>query len=154
MAEQFNSKNKPAVPAPPLNAVSAPKTVKPENSDIPERWKPRASVYEEIAERRKSERHSIGVTPPELRDETQEAEDIKVYTPSNKKKSKAVRITDEELPPELIADENLDVPPIPKAKKKIGAWIAVIIALSILSAGAVIAYLLVNGYFDGLISML
>ena len=149
MGEHFKNKNKPAIPAPPLNALKKPEVKKPERDDRPERWKPRASVYEEIAERRKSENHSIGVTPPELRDQ-EEVDDVKVYTPSKKKpKIKAVRILDEEEETEKPKKGKTISP-----RKRAAMWIAIISVLSVMCVAAGVAYCAVNGYFDGLIGML
>lgn len=177
------SHNKPANPAPPLNALKNPE-VKPEaKNERPVR----RSVYDEIAERRKREKHKIGVSSgsSEAMDEikfrfgdeisdiidevklNREEDDVKVYTPE-KHKSHPAPLEEEkaeiqEFPTDIYSDDgeefvddedNYDVPPIPKAPRHIGKWVALISALSVLCVIAAGAYGIVNGYFDGIISML
>ena len=175
--------NKPANPAPPLNAKKSPE-VKHEADKAPVR----RSVYDEIAERRKREKHKIGVTTHESVDEkprsideigdiidelkqNREDDDVKVYNPDKKhaenisshSEPQSVEISeftkdiysdDDEREKTFDDEENYDVPPIPKAPRRIGLWVALISALSVLCVIAAGAYGLVNGYFDGLISML
>ena len=174
--------NKPANPAPPLNALKNPE-VKPEAK----KERPiRRSVYDEIAERRKREKHKIGVSSgssdaaqeikfrfgdeiSEIIDEVKqgrEEDDVKVYNPE-KNKIPPVAYEEkqeiEQFPTDIYSDDgeeivddedNYDVPPIPKAPRRIGMWVAVIIALSVLCIIAAGAYGIVNGYFDGIISLL
>ena len=118
------------MPAPPLNAQAV--------------RKPAAetrSVYDEIAERRRSERHKIGVTSPDEHDG-----DVKVYTRDKAEKPKP------KYQP-VPEDENFDIP-IPPKRKKLGIWAAVIVVLSAMCVFAGITYCAVNGVFDGLIKML
>ena len=176
------NRNKPANPAPPLNALKNPE-VKPEAK---KEYPVRRSVYDEIAERRKREKHKIGVSSgsseameeikfrfgdevSEIIDEVKlnrEEDDVKVYNPE-KHKAKPAPVEEkqelQEFPTDIYSDDgveyvddedNYDVPPIPKAPRHIGKWVALISVLSVLCVIAAGAYGIVNGYFDGIISML
>lgn len=176
------NQNKPSNPAPPLNAKKNPE-VKPEVKKEPV---VRRSVYDEIAERRRREKHKIGVSSHDEPEETyrsideigdiidevkrsKEDDDVKVYNPSHNHEEisshsdkSEPEIT--EYPVDIYSDDdvgqayddedNYDVPPIPEPKKRIGLWVAIISALSVLCLVAAGAYGVVNGYFDGIISML
>ena len=131
MADNLQNNKKPLRPAPPLNAQSVGKASGSNGK----------SVYDEIAERRISERHKIGVTAPDDRDG-----DVKVYTRNKAEKQKP------EYEP-ISDEENFDIP-IPPKRKKLGIWAAVIIVLSAMCVFAGITYCAVNGAFDGLIKML
>ncbi|MBR2108528.1 MAG: hypothetical protein IJ932_01070 [Ruminococcus sp.] len=183
MGNELNN-NKPANPAPPLNALKNPE-VKPEAK----KERPvRRSVYDEIAERRKREKHKIGVSNgsdssdaaeqikfrfgdeiSDIIDEVKlnrEEDDVKVYHPEKHKTHPVVTEAKqalEEFPTDIYSDDgeefvddedNYDVPPIPKAPRHIGKWVALISALSVLCVIAAGAYGIVNGYFDGIISLL
>ncbi|MBR1751523.1 MAG: hypothetical protein IJ740_11715 [Ruminococcus sp.] len=191
--------NKPANPAPPLNALKNPEVKKAE----PVRYR---SVYDEIAERRKREKHKIGISSSEEREVTsfhfgdeiteiidevkqnREAEkpsreekidlvvqkiedaDVKVYNPDKQHIESNIYSKSEsqdeipQFPEEIYSDdgeetvyddeENFDVPPIPEPPKRVGLWVALIVTLSLLCVVAAGAYGVVNGYFDGIISML
>ena len=190
MGNELNH-NKPANPAPPLNARANPE-VKPEaKKETPVR----RSVYDEIAERRKREKHRIGVSSSDSRESEMSDEirfrfgdeisdiidevkqnkeddasddDVKVYNPekhtvpeqfvandNEQIQEYPIDIYSDDDEPKILDDEdNYDVPPIPKAPRRIGMWVAVISALSVLCIIAAGAYGIVNGYFDGIISML
>lgn len=175
------NRNKPANPAPPLNALKNPEVAPPVKKEQPVR----RSVYDEIAERRRKEKHKIGVTSHDAEEETYRSideigdiidevkqnrgdDDVKVYTPHESIEIHSSSVEEEPIPdyPEDIYsdddeveefmddEENYDVPPIPKQPKRIGLWVAIISALSVLCVIAAGAYGVVNGYFDGIISML
>ncbi len=203
MSNELNRSNKPSHPAPPLNALQKPAVKKQE--PVVHR-----SVYDEIAERRKREKHKIGVSShdsfqrdeqPERRfylgDEIDEIlddvkqsraaeeppqplvvephaedsfndDDVKVYVPSSGEDifsatqklpvedilDKNVEYTYPRDNPEDFNEDNMDVLPVPTPKKRVGMWVALISVLSALCVIAAGAYGVVNGYFDGLISML
>lgn len=184
MGNELN-RNKPANPAPPLNALKNPE-VKPE---VKKERPVRRSVYDEIAERRKREKHKIGVSAgtgssdaaeeikfrfgdeiSDIIDEVKlnrEEDDVKVYHPEKQHTAPAVEenIEIQEFPTDIYSDDgeevetyddedNYDVPPIPKAPRRIGMWVAIISALSVLCVLAAGAYGIVNGYLDGIISLL
>ena len=171
--------NKPSNPAPPLNAKKSLGEKPRGKKEQPVR----RSVYDEIDEKRKLEKKKIGVTSHENNDEPKysfggevkqirEDDDVKVYTPSERHYNEEIisysdkaerRIA--EYPTDIYSDDgvetaafydedNYDVPPIPKAPKRIGLWVALITALSVLCVIAAGAYGIVNGFFDGIISML
>lgn len=176
--------NKPSNPAPPLNAKKNPEVKHEEKKEQPVR----RSVYDEIAERRKREKHKIGVSSGRDREEkvrsideigdiidelkqNREDDDVKVYTPDKhhskdiSSHSAAAEKPLPEFPTDIYSDDgerdsnfddedNYDVPPMPKPKRRIGLWAAIISALSVLCVIAAGAYAVVNGYFDGIISML
>ena len=179
-----SNRNKPANPAPPLNAKKSPE-VKPQAKPEPP---VRRSVYDEIAERRKREKHKIGVTSHESPEEKPRSideigdiidelkqnrndDDVKVYTP-DKHRNEEIRshsvpesVEISEFPKDIYSDDgepegnfddedNYDVPPIPKPPRRIGLWVALISALSVLCIIAAGAYGIVNGFFDGIIKML
>ena len=192
MGNELN-RNKPANPAPPLNALKNPEV----NPEVKKERPIRRSVYDEIAERRRREKHKIGVSSgsrsepveeikfrfgdeiSDIIDEVKhnrEEDDVKVYHPEKHNAPAPPAIVEndavredvnegiEEFPtdiysddgeePEIVDEENYDVPPIPKAPRRIGMWVAIISALSVLCVIAAGAYGIVNGYFDGIISML
>ena len=179
------NRNKPANPAPPLNALKNPEVTPPPKKEQPVR----RAVQDEIAERRKKEKHKIGVTSHDTEEETyrsideigdiidelkqnREDDDVKVYTPHENNESHELHSRSDykepaipEYPEDIYSDddevedyaddeENYDVPPIPKQSRRIGLWVAIISALSVLCVIAAGAYGVVNGYFDGIISML
>ena len=139
------SQNKPSNPAPPLNAKKSPKIKTDDDKPKPVR----RSVYDEIAERRRLEKRGIGVTaresaPPDTLEQNGEDDDVKLYEPAHAQEHDS-----------FDDEDNYDVlPPLPKPKKSIGLWVALISALSVLCLIAAGAYGLVNGYFDGIIKML
>lgn len=208
MSNELNRSNKPSNPAPPLNALQKP-AVKKQEPVV------RRSVYDEIAERRKREKHKIGVSshdsfqrdeqperryylgdeideilddikqsktedktlsePPVIPEsEPEKAElpegddDVKVYIPSSgedifsaTQKLPVEEILDQNVEytyprdnPEEYNEDNMDVLPVPTPKKRVGVWVALISVLSGLCVIAAGAYGVVNGYFDGIISML
>ena len=172
MGTDFKPKNKPANPAPPLNALKNPEVKEKE----PVKYK---SVYDEIAERRKREKHKIGVSSSEKKDEirryfgdeisdiidevkqNREDDDVKVYNPDkSEKKSNEIFSSSAQKSAEAYdennvydEEENFDIP-IPKPKKRMGLWIVIISTLSVLCIIAAGMYGMVNGYFDEIISML
>lgn len=166
----FESKNKPLKPAPPLNALKNPEVRR-------EEPKEHRSVYDEIAERRKREKHKIGVTPPERRDEAETVskdeleevleerrekreEDVKVYVPDKKprKKLKAVKIDDDysqenENPSETetipeVEEANLDVLAVLQKPRKTKNLSLWIAIIASLSALCVLV-LIMYGYING-----
>lgn len=64
MSNELNHTNKPSHPAPPLNALQKP-SVKKRETVV------RRSVYDEIAERRKYEKHKIGVSSYDSREQAE-----------------------------------------------------------------------------------
>ena len=177
--ETNRHQNKPSNPAPPLNAKKTLGEKPRKKAEQPVR----RSVYDEIAERRKLEKQKIGVTSHQDGDEPKylfggevkqirEDDDVKVYTPSDRRYNEEIISHSDkaergiaEYPTDIYSDDgreteafdnedNYDVPPIPKTPRRIGLWVALITALSVLCVIAAGAYGIVNGYFDGIISML
>ena len=174
--------NKPANPAPPLNAL---KTGVKKQEPVRHR-----SVYDEIAQRRKHEKHKIGISSTESREDisfhfgdevsdiidevkqNREDDDVKVYTPDKHHLDKNIyshkerqSVEFKEFPEDIYSDdgeetefyddeENYDVPPIPNPPGRIWPWVALISVLTVLCLIAAGAYGVVNGYFDGIITML
>ena len=169
MESDFN-RAKHVNPAPPLNARKAPAAEKEE----PKHY---GSVYDEIAERKKREKQqkeddvNLHFGKKALKEEQPNStdDDVKVYRPDKSDKpdkddtkvynakEKSGGYTDiyiDEERKEENEEENLDVLPLPEPKKKIGLWAVLIAALSVLCLIAAGAYGIVNGYVDGIISML
>lgn len=183
MGNELN-KNKPTHPAPPLNAKKNPEV----KHEVKKEQPVRRSVYDEIAERRRREKHRIGVSSSEDREvkvrsideigdiieeikQNREDDDVKVYNPDKhhseniSSHSAKFQSAPPVFPEDIYSDDgepdngfddddNYDVPPIPRPQRRIGLWVAIISALSVLCVIAAGAYALVNGYFDGIISML
>ena len=178
------SQNKPANPAPPLNAKRKPGVKQGFKTEQPVR----RSVYDEIAERRSREKHGIGVTShesdeevycpvdecsdiPENIKQNKEDDDVKVYNPDKRHYperqgrreqrgcdengfSEDICWDDREIRENFDDEDNFDVPIVSDTSKRMGLWVSLIIGLSMLCIIAAGAYGIVNGYFDGIISML
>ncbi len=159
---------RPASPAPPINARKVPAAQSAGNEPQEELMIDISSeAFEESVEAVDEPREApVRITdepddePVRIygEEEPEDEDEVKVYVPQKKEHSEDIFSDSSHTAASAVYDESEAEPDFAgeavEDNRHLGIWITVIIALSVMCVGAAGLYAFVNGYFDGIITAL